>query len=124
VSDYQSPAPWRCEAELRAGSAMSLTLAGEFDLAAAPEIEAAARRAQALAARVVGGLERVAFLDSTGLHVLLAATARARQSGAQPVITQPSDCVRRLLALTNTLDHLTIDDGQPARCARSSDRSS
>jgi anti-sigma B factor antagonist len=124
VSDYQLPAPWRCEAELRAGGVMSVTLAGEFDLAAAPEIEAAVRRAQALAARVVVDLERVEFLDSTGLHVLLAATARARESGAQLVITQPSDCVRRLLALTNTLDHLTIDDGQPARISRSSDRSS
>jgi anti-sigma B factor antagonist len=109
---------------LRAGGVMALTLAGELDLAAAPEIEAAVRRAQALAPRVVVDLERVEFLDSTGLHVLLAAAERARESGAQLVISQPSECVRRLLELTNTLDHVTIDDGQQANFTRSSNRSS
>jgi anti-sigma B factor antagonist len=108
---------------LHVGGVMTVALVGEFDLAAAPDIEAAVRCAEALAACVVVDLGRVEFLDSTGLHVLLAATARARQRGAQVVITQPSDCVWRLLELTNTLDHLTIDDGQPADPARSTDRS-
>ena len=45
-------------------------------------------------------LRELEFMDSSGMHALAAADARARASGARLVIAHPAESVLRLLELT------------------------
>lgn len=110
MPQHQSLPPTRCEVAIRAADAIHVAISGEFDLALAPFVESVVRPAQAEVPLVVVDLERVVFIDSAALHLLLEADERARQAGTSFVVARPSHQVRRLLTLTATLDRLTIDD--------------
>lgn len=81
-------------------------LSGEVDLAAAPALrDRLVTLAQQLAATdgargVVLDLERVSFIDSTGLSVLVAAHSRLGESGRQLRVAAAPPRVRRVLELT------------------------
>ncbi len=90
--------------------AMRIALSGELDIAVAPEFEAALRRALAESKSVIVDLDQLVFMDSSGLHRLAAAGARARQSGVRLVVAHPTPSVRRLLDLTGMSEVLEIFD--------------
>lgn len=98
----------RCRHVRDADGASRVWLLGEFDLAAAPDLDAALRRAQAESDRVVVDLRQLMFLDCTCLQTLLAADACARRAGVRLTIAHPPRAVRHLLALTGAGDRLTI----------------
>jgi anti-sigma B factor antagonist len=82
-------------------------LAGELDMASAEMFE------QALAAEdlerepmIVLDLQRLDFIDSTGLRVVLAALDRCRERGQEFAITPGSQQVQRLLRITGVAEHL------------------
>ena len=56
-----------------------VVIRGELDLATAPELEAALSERLDAGQDVVVDLRELAFMDSTGLRVLVAAHARARR---------------------------------------------
>jgi anti-anti-sigma factor len=85
-----------------------LWLVGEFDLAAAPGLDAALRQAQSGSDRVVVDLRQLVFLDCTCLQTLLVAHACAQRAGVRLTIAHPPRAVKHLLALTGTADRLTI----------------
>jgi anti-sigma B factor antagonist len=84
-----------------------LSLDGELDLATAELLE------QAMDAlpdepMVVLDLERLKFIDSTGLRGVLAALERCRERGQEFAITPGSQQVQRLLGVTGVGKHLRI----------------
>src|SRR4030095_7761138 len=58
-----------------------LALSGELDLATAPEFDRALRGAQQSAPLVTVHLQRLTFMDSRGLSILMSAATRARENG-------------------------------------------
>lgn len=84
---------------------------GELDLAAVEKMEAALRGAQEASSLVVLDLRQVPFMDSSGLHAVIAADLRIREEGGRLVIVQGGPQIRRLLELTGAQDQLeTVAD--------------
>jgi anti-sigma B factor antagonist len=96
---------FRSDIELGPGRA-TVVLHGEIDISAAPCIQ------DILAAVVADGwnvdvdLRGVSFLDSSGLHALLAAQHAANDKGLQLGIVGMAPCVERVLHLTGTYARL------------------
>jgi anti-sigma B factor antagonist len=93
---------------------------GEVDLATAPQLRDAALRALAVGAGNLHlDLAGVTFMDSAGLHVLLATRRRAHLAGGHLALCGTSRCVDRLLELTGTASVLGRHDADcgPGRAA-------
>lgn len=74
-------------------------VAGEVDLATAPQVASRlAEHAPGPGGSVVLDLAEVGFIDSTGVHMLIAVSDEARRAGWTLTIA-PSDAVRRILSL-------------------------
>jgi anti-sigma B factor antagonist len=88
----------------------SISLAGELDLASARQLEeclTAVEREQPV--RMVVDLERLEFIDSTGLRLLLQADARARERGCELVLRPGEPSVQRVFEVTGALDVLRFE---------------
>jgi anti-sigma B factor antagonist len=80
---------------------------GELDLGSSGHLEAAIRQARRAAAPVtVVDLEKLRFIDMSGLRVLIAAHRRAEEEGQQLVLANVRDPVRRVLTLAQVGDLL------------------
>ncbi len=103
----------------------AIVVVGDLDLAGGPVLEAAvdeaAKRGAAQASAADGGgdgtppgvtldLANVTFIDSSGLRSLLAANREALERGGVLRLRHPSAGVRRLLQITGTDEHFTIED--------------
>jgi len=85
-----------------------LVVAGEIDLATAPLFEEKLIAAEATeAAAVIVDLERVSFMDSTGLKVLVT-HALSEANGDRVHVTPGSAQVRRLFELTGVLERVSF----------------
>jgi anti-sigma B factor antagonist len=83
-------------------------LAGELDIATTPQLERALREPRLQARLVVLDLRELAFIDNSGVHVVVSAGIRARQAGRRLVLLcGPSD-VERVLRLTGQPDEVEI----------------
>jgi anti-sigma B factor antagonist len=92
--------PFEVRAERRDG-AVILEFVGELDLTGHDEAAAALAEAVAAAPRaVVVNLERLSFMDSTGLRCLLEAKLLADAKGARMAIVNGAGPPLRLLELT------------------------
>lgn len=86
-------------------------LAGELDLASAPELEKAIDRATASGARlVIVDLRRFEFVDSTGISLLVVAHQSALESEHRFAVIKGLPQVDRLLTLTGLDQRLTLLD--------------
>lgn len=99
--------------------------AGEVDLATVGQLQ---RELETLIeagfARIVIDLRQVAFLDSTGVHALISAQARADQDGWQLAITPGPRAVQRIFEITGVIDRLPfIQVDGAANSSRNSDGS-
>jgi len=94
---------------VRADSEGVLWLAGEFDLAAIDDFEAAVGAVTDAQRELVLDLSELTFLDSTGLRAFLVVAARI--SGGV-VLRRPTRTVRRVLDLVRIDGHrgIRIDD--------------
>ena len=109
--------------ETREGGVHRLTPIGELDLATAPLLESAfdAVFRDDDAEMIVVDLTELSFMDSTGIHLLLA-DARAPCGDADRLrVINGSRAVERLLDLTGVRAHLPIisQRARPARTAAS-----
>ena len=77
-----------------------LVVRGEIDLATAPLLRHELLRHLATAERLWLDLTGVTFMDSSGLHVLIASQRRADLLGAHLVIARASTAVDRVLEVT------------------------
>ncbi len=87
-----------------------LAVVGELDLATTPALEAELERAGTGPELIILDLRGVAFMDSTGLSLLVKAQRRARESRRRLVVVRGGSQVQRLLTLTGVADRLTMID--------------
>lgn len=90
--------------------AIRVSLQGELDLASAHAMEErlAAIEEQA-PTRVVIDLSGLAFIDSSGLRVLLLADSRARERGFELALAPGPEPVQRVFEMTGALDLLRFE---------------
>jgi anti-anti-sigma factor len=78
-----------------------VVLEGELDIATTPRADAEIRRVEQNGARVIVlDLRKLTFMDSTGLRLLVAADARARDAGHRLAIVRGPAAVHRVLEIT------------------------
>jgi anti-sigma B factor antagonist len=102
---------FRIEESCRNGVVV-LRLRGDLDLASA---DAVAGRLEALSAAgepVLLDLDSLAFMDSSGLRVVLQAAEISRTSGWRFTLTPGSEQVRNLFASAGVTDRLPIEPEQ------------
>jgi anti-sigma B factor antagonist len=88
-------------------------IAGELDLATAPELERTLEKPPVQARLVVLDLRELSFIDSSGVHAIVNASSRARQAGRRLVVLRGPPQVDRLFALTGSSGELEISDLEP-----------
>jgi anti-sigma B factor antagonist len=87
-----------------------VALQGELDLASARQMEEhLASLDEQAPSRVVVDLAGLAFIDSSGLRVLLLADARARERGYELVLLPGQEPVQRVFEMTGALDVLRFE---------------
>ena len=89
-----------------------VALWGELDLATAPDLDAALIELQEAGADVAVDLRELAFMDSTGLRVIVAAHARAEGEEQSFVIVRPRPGapIERILAIAGVASVLEVVD--------------
>jgi anti-sigma B factor antagonist len=88
-------------------------LAGELDVATAPELRRKLREAEARARLVVLDLRGLAFMDAAGVHAIVEASIRARQADRRLLLLRGPANVDRVFALTGSADAVEIGDLEP-----------
>jgi anti-anti-sigma factor len=102
------PSDFRVETQTT-GRTATLTLSGELDLLSSPMLEQELERALDSGAElVVVDLRQLAFMDSTGLHVVIAAQQRLHEAGRRFALVRGGVQVQRLFELTGLGQILTI----------------
>jgi anti-anti-sigma factor len=87
----------------------TVALSGELDIATADQLTAALGDVSpASGERLVIDLTAVAFMDSTGLRVLIAANGTAAEGGYELVIVTGESPAKRVLELTRMDEHMQV----------------
>ena len=107
------------------GGARDVQIEGELDLAVAGQLDEVLAEAAEQCERVLVGLERCAFIDSSGIAVILRAHNRMQEDGRRLVVYAPTDQVLRVLSMTGlTSNGLVFDSAEEALAALRGDGSS
>jgi anti-anti-sigma factor len=97
------------------GDTVLVRLSGELDISSAPKVEDELARVEpARPGLIVLDLRNLAFMDSTGLRLLIAADTRARQQDRRLAIVKGPDPVQRVFRITRLEERLEIMDDVPA----------
>lgn len=95
----------------RDGDVHTIALAGELDLATAERVEQELRRVEATdAASIVVDLSGLAFMDSTGIRILVGADARSRADSERLALRHGPAAVQRVVELSGLTDLLPFVD--------------
>lgn len=95
-----------------------IQIEGELDLAVTDRVDEVLTAAVAECDRVLVGLEDCAFIDSSGIAVILRARNRLKEGGGQLAVYGPSDQVLRVLSMTGlTANELVFDSAEEALAA-------
>ena len=89
-------------------------LTGELDLSTAPELERTLQQAEARAPVVVLDLRELTFIDSSGLHAIANANARAKRVGGRSIVVRVARQLDRLMTVAGLCKLLEIVDLDPA----------
>jgi anti-anti-sigma factor len=95
--------------EVRDAGRVRVRLRGELDLAGAPTVSDRLRRLRERDEPVLLDLDELAFIDMSGLRVLLAAAEEASRDGWSFAVTRGSAQVRRLIGLVPLERQLPLD---------------
>jgi anti-sigma B factor antagonist len=99
------------------GTSVRLVLKGELDIASAGQVERELTRVEADAPpTLVLDLRGLAFMDSTGLRIVVAADARAREGSRKLVVVRGPEAVQRIFRMTRLDERLDMVD-DPADAA-------
>lgn len=97
------------------GPTVRLALTGELDIAGAARVEQELERIEREPpATIVLDLRDLAFMDSTGLRVIVAADSRAREQSRRLVIVRGTATVQRIIEMTRLDERLEIVDDPAA----------
>lgn len=92
------------------GGTVRVSLRGELDLAGSQQMEDSLAEIDGSdPSRVIVDLSGLAFIDSTGLRLLLQADARARERGYDLVLRPGAPPVQRVFEVTGALDVLRFE---------------
>ncbi|MGN6557467.1 MAG: STAS domain-containing protein [Solirubrobacterales bacterium] len=95
-----------------------IQIEGELDLAVAAQVDEVLTTAVEQCTQVLVGLERCAFIDSSGIAVILRAHNRMQEEGNRLVVYAPTDQVLRVLSMTGlTANGLVFDTAEDALAA-------
>ena len=98
--------------------AVRVVLSGELDISSAPRVEEELDRLEAgEPPLLVLDLRELAFMDSTGLRLVVAADARAREGGRRLGIVRGPEAVQRIFQVTQLDDRLHMVDDPAALAA-------
>jgi anti-anti-sigma factor len=118
TSRRASPAPpLDCSWQAGGFGAAWVHVAGEVDLATSPQLLQALGEAQLDARLVVLDVREVTFVDSAGVHAILAAAVKARREGHRLMLVRGPAHVDHVLALTGAsaqVSTLDLDPTEPA----------
>jgi anti-sigma B factor antagonist len=93
----------------RAGDVVRLVLDGELDISSAARVEREIALIEDQAPSVlVLDLRGLAFMDSTGLRIVVSANARAEQAGRRLVIVRGPEAVHRVFRITRLEERLEM----------------
>jgi anti-sigma B factor antagonist len=106
--------PWFSCRRSDCASAVCLTVSGELNIVTAPQLEHALGCARADAALVTLDLRDLEFMDSSGVHLIVAASGRARRAGGRLVVVRGPVQVERVFALVGVDRQLELVDHPPA----------
>ena len=108
----QAPRPGELKIEtVRAGACVELVLAGELDLVSAPALEGELMAVESdSVGELVIDLQRLEFMDSTGLRVLLSATRHAEAEGHKLLLRNVQGQVRRLFEIAGVLEQFSLPE--------------
>jgi stage II sporulation protein AA (anti-sigma F factor antagonist) len=102
---------FRIEQRPRDDGAVVVSVFGDLDLATCPQLSEALDALAVQKRAAVLELTGVAFMDSTGLNLLIQATRESRRDGWSFAIRpELPDGVARLFELTGMHGHLPLDD--------------
>ncbi len=104
------PSAFVCSCWESGGDAAWVWVEGELDIASAPRLEQTLRWAQTRARLVVLDLRQLTFIDSSGVHVIVPVSIRARRAGRRLIVVRGPSQVDRILALTGASDVIEIRD--------------
>jgi anti-sigma B factor antagonist len=105
------------ERDLESG-AREIQVEGELDLAVAAQLDEVLGKACEECEQVLVGLERCAFIDSSGIAVILRAHNRMQEDGHRLVVYGPTAQVLRVLSMTGlTSNGLVFDSAAEALSA-------
>ena len=104
------PTPFACSWTTDGGDTAWVRLAGELDIATSPQLERTLSEAQGQGRLVVADLRQVAFADSSALHALLDANARAQREGSRLIVLRGPPHVDRIFALSRVSDVVEVID--------------
>jgi anti-anti-sigma factor len=100
------------------GDTVLVRLSGELDISSAPKVEDELARVEPDRPElIVLDLRNLAFMDSTGLRLLIAADTRARQQQRRLAIVKGPEPVQRVFRITRLEERLEIVDDVPAEAA-------
>ena len=86
---------------------VSVALTGELDISEVEQVDKALREVEGhRPALLVLDLRLLQFIDSSGLRLILAADARAREAGRRLAIIRGPDPVHRVFQITQLADRL------------------
>lgn len=103
--------------ELRPGC-RDIQIEGELDLAVAGQLDEVLTAAVGECDRVLVGLDRCTFIDSSGIAVILRAHNRMEEDGRRLAVYAPTDQVLRVLSMTGlTANGLVFDSAEEALAA-------
>jgi anti-anti-sigma factor len=100
------------------GDTVHLRLSGELDISSAAKVEDELARVEPdRPGVIVLDLRNLAFMDSTGLRLLIAADTRAREQDRRLKIIKGPEPVQRVFRITRLEERLEIVDDVPAETA-------
>jgi anti-sigma B factor antagonist len=100
------------------GTTVHMRLSGELDISSAAKVEDELARVEPDRPELILlDLRNLAFMDSTGLRLLIAADTRARQQSRRLLIIRGPEAVQRVFRITRLEDRLDIVDDVPLEAA-------
>ncbi len=106
----ESPGALRISSSASDLDGVRLALAGELDLAGAPQLERSLQELERQRPRrVVIDLAGLSFIDSTGLRVLLQAQARLGEQGSELLLRPGEPAVQRVFDVTGAIRVLRFE---------------
>ena len=105
--------PFECTWSEGGLNAAWVHLTGELDVDTTPQLEETLSHPDSQARLVVVDMRELAFMDSSGVHAIVNASARARQRGSRLVILRGPPEVDRVFTLTGNCDDVEGGDVEP-----------